>query len=402
MLVKKIFQFCVFLLSILFFFISCDTAQENNQQDSTSSAPEIVWTKTFGGVADEQAVSVQQTNDSGFIILGSTRSFGHGQSDAWLIKIDTNGNATWRKTFGGPETDGPVSVQQTRDNGYVFTGLTYSYGNGDGDCWVVKTDENGNELWNKTYGGADYDRAQSIIQISGGGYVITGGTYSYGDAEGDIWLIKIDENGGEIWNRTFGGPGDQKAYTVQQTADGGYIVAGFTDPSNDLRFDILLIKVDNSGNQIWRKTFGGSDTDNAYSCQVTNDGGCILAGYTKSTGNGQEDIWLIKTDASGNEVWNKIFGGTGNDITYSARQTSDGGYIIGGFTNSKGSGGTDFWLIKTDQNGNLVWDRTCGGPLNEYAFSVRETSEGRFIAVGETNSSGNGGTDFYVVLLDSD
>ena len=179
-------------------------------------------------------------------------------------------------------------------------------------------------------------------------------------------------------------------------------MAGFTDPSSNLLLDILLLKTDGNGNQIWTQTFGGSNIDNAYSCQLTTDGGFILAGYTKSFGNGQEDIWLIKTDSNGNEVWNKTFGGTGRDITYSASQTVDGGYIIGGYTDSKGNGQNDIWFIKTDQNGNLVWDKTSGGSLNELAFAVLQTNNGRYIAVGETNSSGNGESDFYVVLLNSE
>ena len=400
---KKV-QFCVFLFLVyIMSFYSCKSPTKlpnENPPEPSSSAPNILWTKTFGGGAGEQANSVQQTNDGGFVILGSTLSFGNGQFDAWMVKTDDNGNETWNKFFGGAEIDGPASIQQTSDGGYVFTGLTYSYGDSEGDCWVVKTDENGNELWNKTFGGPGHDRAQSIIQLPGGDYMMTGGTYSYGD--GDIWLVKIDGDGEEIWSRTYGGAGDQKAYTVLQTPDGGFVLAGFTDPSSNLLLDILLLKTDGNGNQIWTQTFGGSNIDNAYSCQLTTDGGFILAGYTKSFGNGQEDIWLIKTDSNGNEVWNKTFGGTGRDITYSASQTVDGGYIIGGYTDSKGNGQNDIWFIKTDQNGNLVWDKTSGGSLNELAFAVLQTNNGRYIAVGETNSSGNGESDFYVVLLNSE
>jgi hypothetical protein len=290
----------------------------------------------------------------------------------------------------------------TQDDDFIFTGLTCSDGNGGEDWWVVKTDENGNELWTQTFGGYANDRAQSILQTPDGGYIITGITCGFGEWGCDIGLIKTDENGQEIWNRNHGGSGDQKAYAVQQTTDGGYFLAGYTDPFENLMLDILLLKVDINGNEIWRKTFGGSNWDNAYSGQLTADGGYILAGYTKSYGNGEEDVWVLKTDPNGNEVWSRTFGGTGKDVAYSVQQTRDGGYILGGLTNSKGNGGFDFWLIKTDPNGDLIWDLTCGGSLDEYAFCVRETNEGRYIAVGETNSFGNGETDFYVVLVNSE
>jgi len=364
------------------------------------TAPDTLWTKTFGGAANDQAVAIRQTGDGGYIVLGSTESFGNGQIDTWLVKIDENGNETWNKTYGGSANDGAVSIECTNDNGFIFTGLTESYGNGGQDFWLVKTDSNGTELWDKTFGGSADDRAHYVIQTSDEGFLITGGTYSFSDGHSDVWFIKTDENGNEVWNRTYGGSGNEKAYSVHQTPDGGYILAGFTDPARNFKYDIYLIKTDENGYEIWSRTFGGSDIENAYSCELTDDGGYILAGYTKSFGNGQSDIWLIKTDANGNEVWNKTFGGTGVDYTYSAQQTTDGGYIVGGFTDSEGNGGFDIWIIKTDENGNEVWNKTIGEASDEFCFFVQQTFDGGYITAGSTNFIGNG--DFYVVKLAAD
>ena len=366
------------------------------------TAPDTLWTKNFGGASGDQAVAIQQTSDGGYIILGSTESYGNGQLDTWLVKIDENGDEIWNNTYGGTANDFALSIQQTSDMGYIFTGLTESYGNGGPDFWLVKTDSIGNELWSKTYGGADHDRAQYVIQTSDGGFAITGGTYSFSNGEDDVWLIKTDDNGNEIWNRTYGGPGKEKAYSVHETLDGGYILSGFTDPDRNLTFDVYLIKTDENGNEIWSRTFGGTDRENAYTCELTNDGGYILAGYTKSFGNGQEDIYLIKTDTNGNEMWNKTYGGSGVDISYSAKQTTDGGYIIAGFTNSIGNGGFDIWFIKTDENGDVEWDQTIGGSLDDLSFFVQQTSDGGYISAGSTYSFGNGDQDFYIIKLDSD
>ena len=248
---------------------------------------------------NDHARSVQQTLDGGYILAG----FSHDTNDAWLIKTDANGNEQWNKTFGGPEMEYAHSVRQTSDGGYILAGSTHSYGSGGADAWIVKTDANGNEQWNKTFG-----QASSVVQTSDGGYIFAGQIESSGSGNTDAWIIKTDVNGNEQWNKTFGMAGDGAASSVYQTTDGGYILAGNIDTAKNPDFKGEILYVD-------------------------------------------YDVWLIKTDASGNPEWSRTFGGLRGEGVLSVQQTSDGGYILAGNTESYGSGGSDFWLIKVEGAG---------------------------------------------------
>ena len=220
------------------------------------------WWKTFGGISYDAATSVQQTSDGGYIAAGSTTLSGLGGEDVWLIKTDSDGNAEpgWPKTFGGIGYDGASSVQQTTDGGYIVAGTTYSYGAGMSDVWLIKTDADGNAEpgWPKTFGGSNYDWGTSAQQTTDGGYIVAGVTSSYGAGGDDVWLIKTDADGNVEpgWPKTFGGADYEGAASVQQTTDGGYIIAGYIHSIPD----VWLIKTDSNGNiePGWPKTFGGT------------------------------------------------------------------------------------------------------------------------------------------------
>ena len=257
-----------------------------------------------------------------------------------------NPEVAWNKTFGGLNDDQAYSVQQVSDGGYIITGYTDSYGAGNGDVWLIKTDSSGNEVWKKTFGGSSHDEARSVQQTSDGGYIISSITASYGAGNYDVWLIKTGSSGNVAWNKTFGGLNDDYGRSVQQTSDGGFIVAGFTESYGVGNRDVWLIKTGSSGNVAWNKTFGGLYEDYSQSVQQASDGGYIITGHTYSYGAGNCDVWLIKTDSSGNVAWNKAIGGSGDEDARSVQQTSDGGYIIAGRTASYGAGNNDVWLIK--------------------------------------------------------
>ena len=316
------------------------------------AGPAIEWAKTFGGTNDDWADSVQQTIDGGYIIAGLTKSFGAGDSDAYLIKTDSDGNLSWQKTFGGTDDDYANSVQQTADHGYIIAGDTKSFGAGKSDAYLAKIDANGNLQWQKTFGGTGDDWATCVQQTPDGGYIIAGLTESFSTRKFgyagslDAYLIKTDSEGNLQWQKTFGGTGDDCATFVQQTSDAGYIIAGWTKSFGAGKSDAYLAKTDCDGNRLWQKTFGGTDDDWATSVQQTPDAGYVIAGRTESFGAGKSDAYLAKTDCDGNRLWQKTLGGTGDDWATSVQQTTDSGYIVAGLTKSFGAGGFDAYLVK--------------------------------------------------------
>ena len=345
---------------------------------STVPAPIIAhaesWQKTFGGPGNASAHSVQQTNDGGYIIAGSY-PYGPRNFDAWLIKTDSSGNRLWDRTFGVNEK--ASSVRQTTDGGYIIT--TDPYGSERDDAWLIKTDSLGDTLWDKSFSRSGMD---SVQQTNDRGYIIVGTTDSLGSDNRDAWLIKTDSSGNKLWDKSFGGSGRWNfASSVQQTTDGGYIIAGSYsyDPG---KLDAWLIKTDSSGNKLWDKTFSGYD--DASSVQQTTDGGYIIVGTTDSLGSHDSDAWLIKTDSSGNKLWGRTFGVTGAVFTNSGQKTSDDGYVIVA-TNVYGQE-YKARLIKTDSSGNRLWDKSFGGSGVNIGESVQQTNDGGYIIAGSKDS----------------
>jgi len=366
--------------------------------------PPPTWAKTYGGGDYDEAHSIQQTSDGGYIVAGYTQSFGAGFTDFWVLKLDASGDVVWLKTYGGEDDNEANSIQQTSDGGYIVAGRTWSFGGGYSyyDFWVLKLNASGDVVWQKTYGGGDYEEAFSIQQTSDGGYIVAGETRSFGAGSADFWVLKLDASGDVVWQKTYGGGDYDYLTSIQQTSDGGYIVAGWTPSFGAGWKDVWVLKLDASGNVQWQKTYGGGSDDEANSIQQTSDGGYIVAGWTGSFGAGSYDFWVLKLDASGNVVWQKTYGGGNWDWANSIRQTSDGGYIVAGYTESFGAGGADFWVLKLDASGDVVWQKTYGGGNNdEEAYSIQQTSDGGYIVAGRTDSFGAGRDDFWVLKLDA-
>ena len=370
-----------------------------------------VWNKTLGGTGDEWAFSVINTSDGGFAFAGYTTSSGAGKADVWLVKTDSSGNQQWNRTYGGKGFDWASSVIETSDGGYAVAGSTYASDEMVYDCWLVKTDSLGNQQWNKTYGGPYNDYAASVVQTIDGGYAISGIKNSFNDGgysiavfrdlfvvgNADAWLVKTDSSGNELWNKTYGGPNDDGAFSIVQTSDEGYALAGNTYSfSAGNNTDFWLIKTDSSGNELWNKTFGGPKDDFGYFVIQTSDDGYALAGITNSSGAGYEDVWFIKTDSSGNKVWDKTYGGALDDEAYFVMQTEDGGYALAGATYSSGFSVWDAWLIKTDISGNILWSQTYGGNGAGQAISMVITSDCGVVLAGSTNTFGAGAWDAWL------
>jgi hypothetical protein len=286
----------------------------------------------------------------------------------------------WERNYGGPGEDEGYSVQQTTDGGYIVAGFTNSFGNGNHDIYLIKTNAFGDTLWTRTYGGAGWDEGWSVQQTQEGGYIIAGYTYSFGAGSDDVYLIKTDSSGDTLWTKTYGGTSNDAGYFVQQTQDTGYIVAGSTMSFGNA-YQVYLIKTNASGDTLWTRIYGGTGVEEVHSVQQISDGGYIIAGCSNSFGDSNQ-VYLIKTNASGDTLWTRTYGGPKDDIGFSVQQTSDTGYIIVGTYDFYGQ--SRVYLIKTNPSGDTLWTRTYGWGTNEKGFSARQTSDGGYIVAGYT------------------
>jgi hypothetical protein len=366
-----------------------------------TTSPSPYFCKAIGGKNDDGGKSLIQTSDGGYAIAGYTKSFGAGEADVYLVKLDANGNLQWTKTIGGPASEEGNSLIQTSDGGYAIAGYTESFGAGEDDVYVVKLDANGNLQWTKTIGGKKEDVGTSIIQTSDGGYAIAGFTSSFGAGSGDVYVVKLDAHGNLQWTRTIGGPGNEIGSSLIQTSDGGYAIAGFTLSFGAGGLAAYVVKLDANGNLQWTKTIGGPGNEIGSSLIQTSDGGYAIAGFTRSFGAGGRDVYVVKLDANGNLQWTKTIGGPGNEIGFSLIQTSDDGYAIAGTTNPFDAGGRDVYVVKLDANGKPQWTKTIGAKNeNLIKSSIIQTSDGSYVIAGTTRSFGSGGRDIYVVKID--
>ncbi len=356
------------------------------------------------------AHSIQQTKEGGYIIAGETRypvPAGNEVYDIFVLKLNPNGTIDWQKSYGGDGGDSAYSIQQTKDGGYIVAGRTGSFGTSY-DAWVLKLRPYGTVEWQKTYGGADWDVANSIQETRDGGYIVAGETESFAAGELDVWVLKLRANGIVEWQKVYGGGSYDVATSIQQTADGGYVVAGHTYSFGVGGGDAWVLKLRPDGTVEWEKTYGGVHHDTADAIQQTTDGGYIVAGFTESFGAGADekpDAWLLKLRTDGSVEWQKAYGGGNFDRANSIQQTTDGGYIVAGFTESfsaKVIGSPDAWVLKLKADGTVEWQKTYGSHNNvDEAQAIRQTNDGGYIVVGETWSFGYS-NNIWVLNLNTD
>jgi hypothetical protein len=375
-----------------------------------AQAPDTLWTKTFGSSGHNRGYSVQQTVDGGYIITGFTSGGPPRHGELCLIKTDASGDSMWIKKFW--PTYG-ISVQQTFDDGFIIAGQIHIYND---ESYLIKTDANGDTMWSKKFDGSTFN---SVRQTSDSGYVVAG------SKNGDLFLLKTNGSGDTLWTKIYGGNGHGSGSSVQQTLDEGYIVTGTTHSYGAYSWDVWLLKTDESGDTLWTKTFGGDLDDGGNSVQQTLDGGYIITGF-KDHDSWVGDLWLIKTDDSGDTLWTKTFGDSLDDCGYSVKQTSDSGYVITGVKDyfdinfplkirhhlinrysdlgvkdySAGDSG-DLWLIKTNDSGNTLWTKTLGDTFRDCGYSVQQTSDGGYVISG-TKGSYSESADIWLIKIASD
>ncbi len=304
----------------------------------------------------------------------------------------------WTRTFGEADWDFGRSIAQIDSSHYIIAGYSHSFGNGY-EVYLIKIDQNGDSLWTKTYGGPNDDEVFDIKRTPSGNLIIAGWTSSYGSGLRDAYLLHMDSDGDTFWSQTYGGSARDIAFAILPTIDDGFILAGETRSSGSGLSDLYLVKTNAQGDSLWAKTFGGTEQDFGYSVIETADSGFIAVGFTESYGSGLGDVYVVKTNAFGDSTWTKTFGGSGDDHAFWIQPASDSGYIITGYSSSTGAGGNDVYALKISENGDSIWARTYGGAQDDVGYDIRSCADGGYFIAGNTRSFGSGNEDLYLLRL---
>jgi Secretion system C-terminal sorting domain len=422
-----------------------------------SQAPAKQWDASFGGTDNEQFAAAQQTSDGGYItggfsesgISGDKTQETQGTSDYWVVKTNADGVKQWDARFGGTSVDELTALQQTADGGYILGGISFSDANGDksqasqgqSDYWIIKIDANGVKQWDARFGGSSFDELHSLQQTADGGYILGGSSFSgiSGDKTQatrggkDFWIVKTDANGVKQWDARFGGTLFEELFSIRQSTDGGYIMGGYSlsDVDGDKttkargKFDYWVVKTTATGIKEWDATFGGTEDDWLTQLSQTTDGGYILGGWSWSGKSGDKsqavkgdnDYWIIKINNLGVKQWDADYGGSTNDYLNAIQQTTDGGFILGGYSSSLISGdktqdtkgGTDYWIVKTNANGVKQWDADFGGSDFDFLYAVQQTSDGGYLLggysasgiSGDKTQDSRGVNDYWIIKLNT-
>ena len=318
------------------------------------SSGTIQWQKTYGGINQDNGFWIEQTNDGGYVVVGQTLSFGASQNDVWILKLDQAGDIQWQQTLGGNGADYGLSVKQTPDDGFIVAASTFSWGPFY-DEWLIRLDSFGNIVWQKRYGGLGDSFAYSVNLTSDGGFIVSGYTSVFADHNYDLWVLKFDSAGAIQWQKTYGGADDEySSFGIKETFDGGFILTGASVIEQTGSSDIIVLKLNSNGQIQWQNSYGGADSEWAASIEQTIDGGYILAGQNGQVGTGA--YWLLKLNSIGDIEWQKAYQGDDFQRLASMSQTSDGGFILSGsdvLVSNHGGG----WILKVDDNGEI--DPSC-------------------------------------------
>lgn len=356
-----------------------------------------LWYETYGGSQDERGASVIEVSTGGYAIVGCTKSYSVGLYDFYLVRTNVSGNLLWDKSYGGTLNDAAVEFIECSTGGFAIVGWTESFGAGGRDIWLVRTDASGNHLWNKTFGGGSWERGDGIVECSGGGFALIGTTESYGAGDKDLWLIRTDASGNHQWNKTLGGTAADRGWGLVEFSGGGFIITGETASSGAGGADLWLICTDASGNHQWNVTYGGGLLDRGYEVVEVSSGGFAIAAETYSFSAGNADAWLLRTDSSGNHLWNRTWGGVWHDWIYDVVEVSDGSFAASGVAATSVSASSyDVFMVRVDSTGTELWSRTYGGGDFDEGKHMIEVSAGGYLIAAETMSYG--GADQMMLL----
>ncbi len=359
-----------------------------------------LFQKAYGGGKKDVAYDSAMLDDGGFIIAGSTKSFGHGRDDMMVTKFDKNGKPLVRGLFGGKQEDIAYSIVRTSDGNFIAVGSSDSFNDEDNlDLFVVKFDKNLHKLWQKVYGGKRDDVGFSAVATPNGGALIVGYTESYGQGYKDGYILFIDKKGKSLFQKAIGGKDDDELRGVALSSAGGFFVAGKTQSYGKGGFDFYLAKFDSHGKYLYKRVLGGEDDDEFRALSATSDGGCVAAGSTQSFDSKREDVDIMKFDKDGRVQWHKIYGFKSKEWANSVVQTKSGGYLVAGTTKSFGFGNYDLYLLELNKKGSSIWANVYGGGNKDIAHSIKKMNDNSYLLVGETKSYGNGDFDFIYLKL---
>jgi len=363
------------------------------------------WAETLGGPKPDTFGSLLSGSDDDVFVSGETQSYGYGNGDVWLLKVGPDGNVLTQRTYGDASTESG-SFRTTSDGGFVCAGATMSsrgMGRRDrlGDLWVLRTDGTGKILWQRSYGGSGADGANDIRQTTDGGFIVVGQTQSFGSGGWDGWVLRLTSTGNVVWQKALGGKKDDMLGSVRTTADGGFIVAGTTESYGAGSSDAWLLKLTSSGRVDLQKTFGGPQADGGCVAGMTSDGGYLLTAHTSSFGAGEQDAWVLKLKNTGSVVWQMTYGGPKNDWVGPYRIHEGKSYLLTGFSESYGHGQSDAWLFNINDKGKMIWQRTYGGTGQDWGGSVTTLDGGDLLLAGYTDSFGAGDSDGWLIRTGS-
>ncbi|MCF7811703.1 carboxypeptidase regulatory-like domain-containing protein, partial [bacterium] len=358
--------------------------------------PEVIWSEAYGGGGGDQGLAIIQTSNGQIAVSGNEGSFGDGGTDGWLMILDLDGEEVWSAYGGGRGYDRFYGIIEI-DGGFVVSGYEGSFGAGNYDFWLSKFTEEGEAVWENAFGGREHERANKVIQTENGGFVFTGKTESFGDGNGDGWVVATDSEGNEAWTQTYGGNGVDGLSSICHADEGNIMLAGVTDSEGEGGNDFYIVKINGDGDVIWSHTFGGDGDEQCQSIKRTNDDCYILAGITTSFAENGTDYWLVKINEDGEEIWSANFDNGANDLCRSVIQTFDGGYLLAGHNNLYDNANCDGWLVRTDDEGELLWSQTYdAGDQADVFVDVVQLDDGGYAVTGWSSSFGLGGLDFWV------
>ena len=361
-----------------------------------NAQPELLWSRAYGGGGTDQGLAIMQAEDGSILASGNETSFGDGGTDGWLIALDEDGEEIWSFMAGGRGYDRFYDVIEV-DGELVIAGYEGSFGAGQFDFWLLKLNEDRDLAWERGYGGNNFERGNAVIRIAEGGFAISGQTLSFGAGQGDGWVVATDDDGDEIWNSAFGGNQDE-ALSVLINADGDNIAAaGKTNSFGEGGYDFWMVMMDDEGEEIWSETYGGDGDDLCNTMVRTVDDCYVLAGNSISFGENGADIWMVKVDEDGDQLWQQNFDSGGDEVCRGVVETFDGGFLLVGHTYAYDDVRSDLWLVRTDENGELLWEETYGGEQPDVGVDVVQTADGGYAVIGWTSSEGNGGMDVWVL-----